>query len=61
MCQNKFTSADVVDTQLQEAGWFYHPSLDRKQAEAIRTVALNYCPSNWEPNEPADVCSVWRN
>jgi len=36
----------VVDTQLQQAGWFNHPSLDRKQAEAIRTVALNYCPNN---------------
>jgi hypothetical protein len=46
VCQNKNTSADVVDTQLQQAGWFNHPSLDRKQAEAIRTVALNYCPNN---------------
>ena len=45
VCQNKDMSADVVDTQLQEAGWFNHPSLDRKQAEAIR-AALNYCPNN---------------
>ena len=46
VCQNKDLSADVVDTQLQQAGWFNHPSLDRKQAEAIRIVALNYCPNN---------------
>lgn len=45
VCQNTDRSADVVDTRLQQAGWFNHPSLDRKQAEAIRTVALNYCPN----------------
>lgn len=46
VCQNKDRSADVVDTQLQQAGWFNHPSLDRKQAEAICTVAQNYCPNS---------------
>ena len=43
VCQHRDTNAEVVNTQIQMAGWFNHPSLNLTQADAIRTVALNYC------------------
>lgn len=46
VCRNQDKSADDVDTHIQTSGWFNHPSLNRKQAEAMRTVAVKYCPNS---------------